>query len=197
VATATAHPDTLVIGIDASADGMAEASRRAARPAKKGGLPNALFVVAAAEALPPELDGCADALTVLFPWGSLLRGLLDADPAMLAGLARVTRPGADISVMLSVTPRDNIPGLQTLDERALCMRAGDYAAQGLALLEARPASAEEIARVHSTWAKRLGAGAARSAWTVRLRRAVHPWHTQHPTGGETPGMHVTTSKEGR
>jgi hypothetical protein len=77
------------------------------------------------------------------------------------------------------------------------MQAGDYAAQGLALLEARPASAEEIARTHSTWAKRLGAGAARSVWAVRLRRAVEPWHIQHPTGGETPGMYVTTSKEER
>ena len=30
---------------------MAEASRRAAAPARKGGLPNALFVVASAEAI--------------------------------------------------------------------------------------------------------------------------------------------------
>ena len=43
---ASARPDTLVIGVDANAAGMAEASRRAAR---RGALPNALFVVAAAE----------------------------------------------------------------------------------------------------------------------------------------------------
>ena len=43
---AAARPDTLVIGVDANAAGMAEASRRAAR---RGALPNALFVVAAAE----------------------------------------------------------------------------------------------------------------------------------------------------
>jgi 16S rRNA (adenine(1408)-N(1))-methyltransferase len=46
LALAAAHPDTLVIGVDANGAGMAEASRKAAR---KGALPNALFAVAAAE----------------------------------------------------------------------------------------------------------------------------------------------------
>ena len=49
LAAAAAGPDTLVIGVDASAGAMAEASRRAAGPTRRGGLPNALFVVAAAE----------------------------------------------------------------------------------------------------------------------------------------------------
>jgi 16S rRNA (adenine(1408)-N(1))-methyltransferase len=83
LAAAAAEPDRLVVGVDASAAAMAEASRRAARRPDRGGLPNALFVVAAAEALPPELDGLADLVTVHFPWASLLRGLLTADPAVL------------------------------------------------------------------------------------------------------------------
>jgi 16S rRNA (adenine(1408)-N(1))-methyltransferase len=46
LAAAAERPETLVIGVDASADAMAESSRRAAR---RGALPNALFAVAAAE----------------------------------------------------------------------------------------------------------------------------------------------------
>jgi 16S rRNA (adenine(1408)-N(1))-methyltransferase len=46
LAAAAARPDTLVIGVDANAAGMAESSRRAAR---RGVLPKALFAVAAAE----------------------------------------------------------------------------------------------------------------------------------------------------
>jgi 16S rRNA (adenine(1408)-N(1))-methyltransferase len=80
--------------VDANAAAMAVASRRAAAAPRRGGLPNALFVVAAAEALPPELDGLADTVTVHFPWGSLLRGLLRADPAVMTGLTRLMRPGA-------------------------------------------------------------------------------------------------------
>lgn len=89
---------------------MVESSRRAARSAKRGRGPNALFVVAAAEALPPELDGRADALTIHFPWGSLLRGLLDADDAIVSGIARVMRPEAMATILLSVTERDRLDG---------------------------------------------------------------------------------------
>jgi tRNA G46 methylase TrmB len=46
LARAAAEPDTLAVGIDASAPAMATASRRAAR---RDALPNALFVVAAAQ----------------------------------------------------------------------------------------------------------------------------------------------------
>ena len=46
LAAAARRPETLIVGIDANAAGMAEASRRAAR---RGALPNALFAVAAAE----------------------------------------------------------------------------------------------------------------------------------------------------
>jgi 16S rRNA (adenine(1408)-N(1))-methyltransferase len=67
LATASDHPDRLVVGIDASAAAMAEASRRAAANPRRGGRPNALFVVAGAEALPPELDGAAEWLTAWFP----------------------------------------------------------------------------------------------------------------------------------
>jgi hypothetical protein len=43
---AAERPDTLVIGLDANATAMADASRRTLR---RGALPNALFAVASAE----------------------------------------------------------------------------------------------------------------------------------------------------
>jgi 16S rRNA (adenine(1408)-N(1))-methyltransferase len=67
LAAAAAQPDRLVIGVDANAAGMAEAARRAAAKPSRGGLPNALFVVAAVEALPPELTGLAYLVTCHFP----------------------------------------------------------------------------------------------------------------------------------
>ncbi|MGH9379368.1 MAG: methyltransferase domain-containing protein [Thermoanaerobaculia bacterium] len=169
--TAAARRDQLVIGIDANAASMAKASRRAARSDKRGGLANALFVVAAAEALPAELNGVADALTVHFPWGSLLRSLLTTDATILEGIARVTRPGAPVTLLLSLTERDNVTEIGAVDEHTFAGLAPAYAAHGLTLLDARPATPEEIARLHSTWAKRLGAGTNRPAWRVSLRRS--------------------------
>ena len=171
LATAAACPDRLVIGVDADAGSMIEASRRAARATRRGGLPNALFVVASADALPAELDGRADALTVHFPWGSLLRGLLDAEPSILAGMARATRPGATVTLLLSVTERDRSIGPVTLDERTFAALAPRYAVHGLLLSEARPATFEEVTHSHSSWAKRLGAGIGRPVWLVRFHLA--------------------------
>ena len=160
-----------MIGVDAAADSMAEASRRAARATKRGALPSVLFVVAAAEALPSELDGRADELTVQFPWGSLMRGLLDADPAIVGGIARVTRPGATVTLLLSVTERDRETiGRDSIDVSTFQAIAPAYAAHDLVLREARPATADEIKRSHSTWAKRLAAGSKRPVWLARFER---------------------------
>ena len=168
VATAASHPDTLAVAIDAHPQAMADAWRRVQRQK----LANVLLVAARAEELPRELDGLADAVTIHFPWGSLLAGVLGVDAGGLAaGLARITHLGSDVTAMLSVTERERALGLPLLDaslERTLAAR---YAAHGLALAEWRPASRREIADTRSSWAKRLGAGKGRPVWLVRLVRA--------------------------
>ena len=180
LATAAARPDVLAIGVDADVASMAEASRRATRGVRRGSLANALFVAAAAESLPAELDGIATALTVHFPWGSLLRGLLCADPAILAGITRMTRPGAAVTLLLSVTERDHVAGMDAFDGDVIERIGRCYVAYGLALAEGRPATAEDLAATHSTWAKRIGAGARRPAWLVRFRRCGLIGQSQAP-----------------
>ncbi len=159
LAAAAARPETLVIGVDASAAAMAASSRRAAR---RGALPNALFAVAAAE--DPPLSDLAHEITVNFPWASLLRGVLGRDEAVLAGIARLAAPGASVRALVSVVERDGVAGVPDVDELASA-----YARHGLRLVDARPATATEIAASGSSWAKRLRAGAARP---VTLLQAV-------------------------
>lgn len=171
LASAAAQPDRLVVGVDASAAAMAAASRRAGATPRRGGLPNALFVVAAAEALPRELDGVADLVTVHFPWGSLLRGLLGADPATMTGLTRVMRPGATVSMLLSATVRDRGAGVAPIQEATFHAVAGAYGRYGLVITQARPATAADVAAARSTWGKRLGAGVQRPVWLLRARFA--------------------------
>jgi 16S rRNA (adenine(1408)-N(1))-methyltransferase len=171
LATAAGQPDRLVVGVDANAAGMANASRRAAARPSRGGLPNALFVVAAAEALPPELDRVADLVTVHFPWGSLLRGLLGADPATMASLTQVLRPGGTLQLLLSSTARDHSAGVAPIQAATLHALAESYAAWGLTVTEARAATVADVAAAHSTWGKRLGAGTRRPAWLLRAQLA--------------------------
>ena len=174
LAAAAAQPDRLVIGVDASAAAMAEASRRAARKPGRGGLPNALFVMAAAESLPKELDGLADLLIVNFPWGSLLRGLLEADPAVMTGLTRVMRPGAVLAVLLSSIDRDRGAGVDPIEESTLKAVVDAYRRYELDVTDLRPATAADVAAAHSTWGKRLGAGRQRPAWRIEATLASAP-----------------------
>jgi 16S rRNA (adenine(1408)-N(1))-methyltransferase len=156
---------------------MAESSLRAARPSRKGGLPNAVFLVAALEALPDELHGQIDELTILFPWGSLLRAALALDDASLGArsIAGLLAPEASARVVVSVDARDRLelPVLTAADAGAIRTR---WARAGLELTAFSPTTANDVAAVGSTWARRLGVGRDREAWQLDLRRpgAVKP-----------------------
>jgi len=110
------------------------------------------------------LHARADTLTINFPWGSLLRGVLGHDDAVLAGIARLLAPGAAGEVLVSVVPRDGVPPIPAADALA-----DAYARHGLELVEARPATLGEVAASGSSWAKRLRAGAERPVTLLRLR----------------------------
>ncbi len=153
--TAAAQPATLVVGIDANAASMAEASRRAAGPVRKGGLDNAMFVLAAAGAPPEELRALAARVTVLFPWGSLLRGCLGGDPAVARGIAQLLAPGGILEFLLAPADRDRLNGLPTGPADVIEAAARTFEALRLRLIEARTASDAEVRASGSTWARRL------------------------------------------
>lgn len=122
-----------------------------------------LFAVAAAEHPPNVLKGLAGSLTVNFPWGSLLRGLIGHDDAVLAGVASLMAPEATGRLLFSVVPRDGVPAIP-----APAQLSAVYARHGLRLLDARPATPAEIAASGSSWAKRLRAGRDRPVTLVRI-----------------------------
>ena len=162
LAAAVREPTTLALGVDASAAAMAEASRRAARSARKGGLDNARFVLAAAESLPPALAGRASLVTVLFPWGSLLRGCLGLDDAVACGVAGLVAPGGVLELLLAPAERDRLAGIPTSPDAIINAAAGAFARHGLDVLVARVATPAEIAATGSSWARRLGVASRRN-----------------------------------
>jgi 16S rRNA (adenine(1408)-N(1))-methyltransferase len=91
--------------------------------------------------------------------------VLGRDEAVLAGIARLAAPGASITTLVSVVPRDGVPAIPPDGELATA-----YARHGLRLVEARPATPDEIAASGSSWAKRLRAGRARPATLLRAVR---------------------------
>jgi hypothetical protein len=147
---------------------MRQASQRAARAPARGGLPNAWFVVGAAEAPSGVLDGRVDELRVTLPWGSLMRGALDPGAWFGATAASWLRPGGELKMLLSVTPRDGLDAITALDGAALDDLAGRYRAAGWTELEARGATLDDVARSGSSWARRLGIPHRRAAVVLRL-----------------------------
>jgi 16S rRNA (adenine(1408)-N(1))-methyltransferase len=73
---------------------------KATRKPAKGGLSNAMFIQAAIEDLPKELDGVATEIHINFPWGSLLKAGATGDSGILASLRRIAAPGALLGIIL-------------------------------------------------------------------------------------------------
>jgi hypothetical protein len=103
-------------------------------------------------------------MTINFPWASLLRGALGQDDAVLTGIAQLLAPGAAGTALVSVVQRDGVAEPPPPDELAAA-----YARHGLELVEARPATAGEVAATRSSWAKRLRAGAERPVTMLKWR----------------------------
>ena len=112
-AAARGNPNKFFIGIDANIKPLAKPSMRATRKPSKGGLPNALFVQAAVEDLPQELEGAADEMHIHFPWGSLLQAVATGDRVVLNRFAESPPQNAcsrssSGSIPNAIAPRPNV-----------------------------------------------------------------------------------------
>jgi 16S rRNA (adenine(1408)-N(1))-methyltransferase len=144
---AARRPDAFAIGVDLCRANLREASRGA--PA------NALYLVASAHALPPELHGLATDLTINFPWGDLLTGLLTPESPLPEGLAALARPGARLEIRLNagalVEAGWTLPAAGGAVGRGL--RGAGFTVAAPRLLDAR-----ELRACPTTWARRLAFG---------------------------------------
>jgi 16S rRNA (adenine(1408)-N(1))-methyltransferase len=136
-----------VIGIDTCRENLHQVSRKA--------LPNALYLIANAEALPEELSGLASHITVNFPWGSLLKGLLTGGSRVIGNLLMIAQPGATLAIVLNSS---------ALQKEGLSLEQGGAMVQhalqmgGFDVHTPVTLDAEALRRYPTTWAKRLGYG---------------------------------------
>jgi hypothetical protein len=160
-------PATLCVGLDADASRMREASARAARSARRGGLANALFLASDATAIPAAFHARADEIAITLPWGSLLRTILAGDRRFAAEVAGALAPGGRVRILVSIEDRDRLGiGAHDADASAtddLGAFAVALQSVGLDIVERREATADDVAAIRSSWARRLGIPARRSA----------------------------------
>jgi 16S rRNA (adenine(1408)-N(1))-methyltransferase len=172
--SAFASPERFFVGIDANGDGLVGVSRRAAAKPSRGGVPNTLFVLAAVEALPAELAGLAGSVTVLFPWGSLLRSVAVPVPETLRSLRTLCREGAELHVVFGyevAVERKPIEALglpEATDAHLQRNLVPAFASAGFDVRVSHLARAE-LETLPTTWAKRLRFGRNRTYWKIRGR----------------------------
>lgn len=158
---AQAQPTKFFIGIDAHTKALEKISEKIYRKPAKGGLPNILFVQAAVENLPPELDGVADEIHIHFPWGSLLRAVVCADREVLGNLRRICAPGCLLEVIIGLDPSRDRAEIERLELPTLSKQYLDtvlpdkYRAAGFDVLEKGVLTQADWSQLQTSWARRL------------------------------------------
>ena len=164
---ARANPNKFYIGIDANAKPLEKISMKATRKPAKGGLANVLFVQAAVENLPEELNETADEIHIHFPWGSLLRAVLAGDENVLRALRRIAAPECLVEIIIGIDEERDKSEIERLAlpeispaylENVLIPR---YEAAGFTALESGTLNSSEWSKLETSWARKLQGGANR------------------------------------
>jgi 16S rRNA (adenine(1408)-N(1))-methyltransferase len=155
------NPEKFYIGIDANARPLEKVSEKIHRNPAKGGLPNLLFIQAAVEELPPELDGVADELHIHFPWGSLLGAVAAGDEKVLKSLRRLCSPGCLLEILIGVDPERDRSEIERLGLKPLTTEYLEdellprYKAAGFEMLDSGVLGQSEWSKIKTSWARRL------------------------------------------
>jgi 16S rRNA (adenine(1408)-N(1))-methyltransferase len=155
VQRARQDPGTAVIALDTCLDHLHGAARRHPH--------NLRFVSHDALSWPIGLFPVASVVTVNFPYGSLLRGLVEGDPGLMNRLDTLLGPGSRLEVRINESALvagelDPVTAPETI-VRALCQVPGLRLAR-------RAMTQVELRAFPSSWAKRLGYGKATTAWLI-------------------------------
>jgi len=172
--SARLNPQKLYIGVDANARPLERISEKIHRGSQKGGVPNAVFVKAAVESLPDELNGVANQVHVHFPWGSLLSTVAKGEMAMLGNLRRICAVSATLEIVASLDPERDRAEMQRLGLEALSLEYLDfvlmprYKDAGFTVTKRGILSSSDCMRLETAWAKRLS-GSDRTVWRIVAR----------------------------
>ena len=159
--SARQNPNKFYIGIDPNTRPLEKISEKIYRKPAKGGAGNVLFIQAAVEDLPAELNGVADEVHVHFPWGSLLRAVAIGEIEVLRNVRRICSPGALLEVVTGLDPERDQSEIERLGLTPLSLDFIDtvltknYAAAGFKITERGILAASEWPDFETSWAKRL------------------------------------------
>ena len=165
--SAQANPSKFYIGIDANTEPLEKISMKATRKPAKGGLSNVLFVQAAIENLPEELNETADEIHIHFPWGSLLRAVVAGDENVLQSLRRICAPECLLEIVIGIDAERDKSEIERLGLPRLSsdyleeILIPKYRTAGFEILKSGTLNSSKWSKLETSWARKLQGGANR------------------------------------
>ena len=156
---ARTHPTQAVIGLDTMLDHLRGARKRDPR--------NLRYIQADALAWTPGTLPVADVVTINFPYGSLLKGLVEADPALVERLVALLGSGSHLAIRVNrsalvATGLDPVAGPDRIAATVRQLPGVRVATHALAR--------DDLRAFPSSWAKRLGYGRETDAVLIEAVR---------------------------
>lgn len=159
--SARQNPNKFFIGMDANTKPLEKISMKATRKPAKGGLPNVLFINAAIENLPEELNAAADEIHIHFPWGSLLCAVALGDKNVLNSLRRVCAPECLLEIIIGIDEERDKSEIERLELPRLSfgylksILIPKYEAAGFEALEKGVLDFSDWSKLETSWARKL------------------------------------------
>jgi hypothetical protein len=137
-------------------------------------VPNLLCITEPTEILVAELSGVANRVSVILPWGSLLRGIALPETTFLNHLRFLCASDATVEIVFSYDERRDAGQQGRLgfaptnewDVRGIL--AESYERAGFQVASIETISQSGLRLYETTWAKRLSFARPREIWRVRL-----------------------------
>jgi 16S rRNA (adenine(1408)-N(1))-methyltransferase len=152
-------PTLAVIGLDTCLDHLKGSARR--HPA------NLRYVTADALTFPVGLLPATRAISINFPYGSLLRGLIEGDSGLLLRLDGLLASEGEMVVRVNASAIEAAGCEPVLAREAVVNALGTLPGVDVST---RNLSQDELRRFPCSWAKRLGHGRPTEAFSVMLTR---------------------------
>jgi len=165
--SAMSNLETFYIGIDPVANQMFETSTKA----QKRKMMNILYVNGSVEAVPVMLEGIADSITVILPWGSLRDGIVKANTDVLTGLRFLGKPGTKLTIWIGYDDKHDateikLRELPHLSKTHFLGLLNLYKKSGINIENVSLLDNAELKSLESDWAKRLAYGNHRNTFKL-------------------------------
>ncbi len=161
------NSQTFFIGIDADRNGLIEYSHKITRKPSKGGLCNVVYLISNVNNLPDDLAEIANEVWIILPWGSLLQAVVLGEAEFIQNISKIAKKTGSIHTFVNYDlqyeaneiTKLGLPNL-TIEylETTLAPKYNNY---GLFFSKSENLSNEEMTKIPSTWARRLGFGRPR------------------------------------